>query len=46
MILDVRSEKNMVGMHFRKCRRFFQSLENVGMTEQGAGELGPLGSAG
>ena len=35
--------KKWVWTHFRKFGRFFQSLENVGRTEQGAGELGPLG---
>jgi len=33
-------------MHFRNCSRFFRLLEIAGRTEQGAGELGPLGSAG
>ena len=35
----------MVGAHFWKCGHFFRSVVIVGRTEQGAGELGPLGSA-
>jgi len=42
VVLSVWSEKNMVWRHFRKCSHFFKSLEMVGGTEQGAGELGPL----
>ena len=38
--------KKLGSDHFRKAGRFFRSLEIVGRTEQGAGELGPLGSAG
>jgi len=36
----------MVSEHFQQCGRFFKSLQFVARTEQGAGELGPLGSAG
>jgi len=32
-------------MHFRKSGRFFTSSKKCDRTEQGAGELGPLGSA-
>jgi len=32
-------------MYFSKSGRFFKSSEKFGRTEQGAGELGPLGSA-
>jgi len=34
----------MVGAHFWKCGHFFRSVVIVGRTEQGAGELGPLGA--
>jgi len=40
-----RAEK-LVSEHFQKFGRFFLSLWFVGRMEQGAGELGPLGSAG